>query len=205
MLRLLFLFTVVPAFELYLLFQVAGRIGGATTVAICLVTGIVGARLARSQGGGVLRRMQEATQRGQIPARELVDGALILVAGVLLITPGMVTDAFGLLLLLPPTRAVFRRALVQWAKARMVARVQGADGTWTEVRRGADPRGPGSPAGFRFEVGGSPRPADAEWRAEVQPARDDQEILPPGTGPRRPRRRRPAIIDAEVVDDDPGK
>lgn len=110
--RLLLLFILLPAIELALLIELGRRIGTAATLALIVVTGVLGASLARRQGLGVLRSLQEETAAGRLPASSLVDGALILVAGALLVTPGVLTDAFGFLCLVP----AFRRWLERVAR-----------------------------------------------------------------------------------------
>ena len=112
--RLLLLFIVVPAVELALLIEIGSRIGTPATLAIIVVTGFVGAALARAQGLGVIRQVQRETAEGQLPADSLVDGAFILVAAALLVTPGVLTDAFGFLCLLPPFRALAKRWIWRW-------------------------------------------------------------------------------------------
>ena len=87
MLKLLFLFTAVPTAELYLLFEIGDRIGGAETILLVIVTGILGARMAQRQGLNVIRQIQEDSVNGVPPADKLVEVVLILVGGVLLITP----------------------------------------------------------------------------------------------------------------------
>jgi len=115
MILLLFLlFTGVPLVELWLLFKLSGMFGFFTTISIVLLTGIVGAALARWQGWQVMRRVQNELQQGLLPAKALGDGVLILVAGVLLITPGVLTDLFGLSLLVPPVRAGVRKGIQLW-------------------------------------------------------------------------------------------
>lgn len=111
MLRLLLLFVLLPAVELALLIELGGRIGTAATLGLIVVTGIVGASLARQQGLGVLRRLQEESQAGHLPAGSLVDGVLILVAAALLVTPGILTDAFGFLCLVPGFRNLAKREI----------------------------------------------------------------------------------------------
>jgi UPF0716 protein FxsA len=111
MLRLLLLFVVLPAVELALLIELGGRIGTPATLGLIVVTGMVGASLARHQGLGVLRRLQEESQAGRLPAGSLVDGVLILVAAALLVTPGILTDAFGFLCLVPGFRSLAKREL----------------------------------------------------------------------------------------------
>jgi len=109
---LLGLILVVPVIELVVILKVAGGIGVPETIALLLVVSAVGAWLCKREGLGVLRRIQKAVERGEMPTRQLVDGGLILFAGALLITPGFLSDLVGILLLLPPTRAVFRTALM---------------------------------------------------------------------------------------------
>jgi len=108
---LLLLFIVVPAVELALLIEIGSRIGTLGTIGLIVLTGLVGAALARWQGFLVLRRMQEQTARGELPASSLIDGVLILIAAALLVTPGILTDAVGFALLVPAVRASLRRAL----------------------------------------------------------------------------------------------
>jgi UPF0716 protein FxsA len=109
--RLLLLFVVLPAVELALLIELGSRFGTLHTLALIVVTGVVGATLARNQGLGVMRQVQAEMTAGELPAASLVDGAIILVAAALLVTPGVLTDAFGFLCLVPGFRAVIRRAL----------------------------------------------------------------------------------------------
>jgi UPF0716 protein FxsA len=110
---LLLLFVVLPAVELALLVEIGARIGTVATVGLIVVTGIVGASLARWQGLGVVRELQRETAAGQLPAGSLVDGAAILVAGALLVTPGVLTDAFGFACLVPAFRGLLKRFLLR--------------------------------------------------------------------------------------------
>ncbi len=105
---LLLLFILVPAIELALLLEVGSRLGTLPTLGLIAATGVVGASLARRQGLAVLGRAQDQMARGELPAGSLADGVMILVAGALLITPGILTDAFGFLLLVPVFREVVR-------------------------------------------------------------------------------------------------
>ncbi len=120
LLRLLLLFILVPLVELALLLWMAQYTGWLFTLALVIVTGAVGASLARREGLRCLLRAQEQLERGEIPADSLLDGLLILVAGAVLITPGVLTDAAGFALLIPPIRRVVRRYLVARIKARLV-------------------------------------------------------------------------------------
>lgn len=116
---ILLLFLVVPIIELYLVIQVGSSIGVMPTVALLIAVSITGAWLLRHQGLSVLSRIQAKLARGEMPGRELVDGLLIVFAGALMLTPGFMTDAFGLLLMLPPSRAILRTVLM----ARFGARI----------------------------------------------------------------------------------
>jgi UPF0716 protein FxsA len=110
-LRLLLLFTVVPLVELFLLVKLGTVIGIGPTVLIVICTGVLGAWLARWQGLGVLRRVSDDLAQGRLPADALIDGLLILIAGAVLLTPGLITDALGFLLLVPQGRALVRRTV----------------------------------------------------------------------------------------------
>ena len=99
-----------------MIIQVGGAIGVWPTLAILLIDGFLGAALARSQGRTAWRRFNEATAAGRIPAKEVFDGAAIIVGGAFLLAPGFITDAIGLSLLIPPTRALYRRILVGGAR-----------------------------------------------------------------------------------------
>jgi len=122
-LRLLLLFTVVPLVELFLLVKLGTVIGIGATVLIVICTGVLGAWLARWQGLGVLRRLTEDMNEGRLPADALIDGLLILIAGAVLLTPGLITDALGFLLLVPQGRAVVRRTIA----ARLASRTEVSD------------------------------------------------------------------------------
>jgi UPF0716 protein FxsA len=109
--RLLLLFILVPAIELALLIEVGKIIGTPGTLAVIVLTGAVGASLARRQGLRVLRDLQAESAAGRLPADSLMDGAIILFAGALLITPGILTDVFGFLCLVPATRGLLKREI----------------------------------------------------------------------------------------------
>jgi UPF0716 protein FxsA len=109
------LFVVLPLVELVLLLQIGQAIDWPATIGLVLVTGLVGSALARWQGTKALREIQTQLASGQLPGKALFDGALILVAGAVLITPGVITDACGFLLLLPPVRSLLGRGLSSWA------------------------------------------------------------------------------------------
>ena len=107
--RLLALFILLPAVELALLIQVDKLIGFWPTIGLILATGFIGGLLARREGLSVWRRLNQRLGEGGLPGKELLDGVIILLAGALLITPGVLTDVFGFLGLLPPTRALIRK------------------------------------------------------------------------------------------------
>lgn len=157
--KLLLLFTVVPVVELYLLITIGQHLGPALTIGLVLVTGLLGASLARREGARVLRNWQEAMAHGEMPKEGVVSSLLVLVGGVLLVTPGVVTDVTGLLLLVPWSRRrvaeVVRRRLEHRLQVRsfvpdpsVFAHVEGA-----EPGPGPQPRSPpGSPPGPVIDV-----------------------------------------------------
>lgn len=110
-LRLLIVFTCIPIAELWLLIKIGSHIGVLPTIALVLLTGIAGAYLARMEGLATMLRVQQSLQQGLMPAEELMDAFIILIAGVMLLTPGFLTDTGGLLLLIPYTRNAFKRWL----------------------------------------------------------------------------------------------
>lgn len=105
------LFLVVPLLELYVIIELGRAIGLVPTLLVLFLDSVLGAAIARSQGRQAWRRFNEAMSAGRMPGREVVDGALILLGGALLLTPGFITDAVGFALLLPPTRAALRSLL----------------------------------------------------------------------------------------------
>ena len=111
---LLILFIVVPAIELWGLISIGKVIGGWNTVALVILTGFLGAWLAKRQGLQVIQLVRLQLSRGQMPTEALIDGALVLVGGVLLLSPGFFSDCLGLLLLIPYTRMIVRHFLKLW-------------------------------------------------------------------------------------------
>ena len=109
--RLFLLFTLVPALELYLIIKVGQSIGAFNTLLIILFTGVLGAYYARQQGFKVFSNIQWRMQQGDVPGDDLVNGAMLLVGGALLITPGFVTDFLGFSLIFPPTREAMKRSV----------------------------------------------------------------------------------------------
>jgi UPF0716 protein FxsA len=132
---LLLLFIAIPLLELYVILQVGQAIGVLPTIAILIADSLLGSVLMRSQGRLAWQRFNLAVSEGRVPAREAIDGVLVVFGGALLLTPGFVTDVFGVLLLLPFTRPLLRRLLVRRFAARMIASAQ------TGPRRPAGPRG----------------------------------------------------------------
>jgi UPF0716 protein FxsA len=120
-LLLVVLFIVVPIAELAVLIQIGELIGVWWTIALLVADAILGSLLARSQGRRVWQRVNEALRAGRAPAREVMDGALVLFGGALLLTPGFLSDILGAFLLLPPTRAFVRALLARRFADRMVA------------------------------------------------------------------------------------
>jgi len=108
---LVLLFTVLPALELALLIKIGGHIGVGNTLTIIILTGVIGAYLARLQGFLVLKKIQESINQGQMPSAQLLDGLMILVGGIVLLTPGFVTDTLGFFLLIPWTRSLIKMAI----------------------------------------------------------------------------------------------
>ena len=114
MLPLLLLITLIPLTELWLIVKFSGLFGFWTTLAVMLGTGFAGAALARWQGAQALMRLQSELRDGRLPAQALGDGALIFVAGIFLVTPGMISDCLGLALLIPPIRALVMKGIRRW-------------------------------------------------------------------------------------------
>ncbi len=109
--KLFFAFTVIPFLEIYLLIKVGSYLGAFNTVMIVVLTGFLGAYLARLQGLHTMMKVKESLNRGEMPAEALLDALLILLAGIVLLTPGFLTDMAGLMILIPKTRIVFKRWL----------------------------------------------------------------------------------------------
>jgi UPF0716 protein FxsA len=140
---LFLLFVAVPILEIALFIQVGGWIGLWPTLAIVVLTALAGTLLMRVQGIGTLRQLQANLAQGRDPIGPIAHGAMILVAGVLLLTPGFFTDTVGLALLIPPVRA----ALIRWGAARVTV-IATAD---LQRRRGAPPQ-PGDTLDADYEV-----------------------------------------------------
>jgi UPF0716 protein FxsA len=114
MINLLFLFILIPLFELLLLIEIGKAIGTLEVILLTILTGMAGATLAKSQGLSTLKKMQQEMAEGRAPASNLIDGVMILIGGILLLTPGVLTDLFGLFLLIPWSRILFKKLLMRW-------------------------------------------------------------------------------------------
>ena len=133
-----------PVVEIYFIIRASGSFGVGVTFTLILLTGFVGAALARSQGRQVLRKVQERLAQGQLPTKSLVEGFLIFGGGLLLLTPGFVTDAMGLSMVFPGTRTL----LASWALKHIQKRVQsgnvrfysfGNPGPWSQAQNHRKP------------------------------------------------------------------
>ena len=107
--RLIFLFTLIPLMELSLLIELGRQIGLGEAIAIVILTGIAGAYLAKYEGFRVVYRIRQELNEGRIPAEELLNGVIILAGGLLLLTPGLITDAVGFLALIPSSRQFIKQ------------------------------------------------------------------------------------------------
>lgn len=131
LLRLVVLFIALPLLELALLIQVGQWIGIFWTVALVAVTGILGAALARRQGGMAWLAIQRELREGRMPGSSLLDGLLILIGGIVLLTPGLLTDLLGLALLAPPTRGVVKA----WLRRRFDRAIRDGEASFTVLLR----------------------------------------------------------------------
>lgn len=172
---LLLLFLVVPLIELYIIVQVSSGFGILPTIAVLILVSVVGAWLVRREGTSVLKRVQDQLSSGKMPTNELIDGAMIVGGGALMLTPGFLTDIIGVSLLLPPVRAIFRPFLAKAVKSRVqvVSPFGGMMGD-----------GPGSAGGFGanpFGFGGAgkkKRPGDV-FDADSTDTTDRGKLDPP--------------------------
>jgi len=110
-LKLFLAFTLVPFIEIYLLIKIGAQVGAFNTILIVILTGLLGASLARLEGIKTMTKVRDSLNRGDLPAEEMLDAMLIFVAGVVLLTPGFITDLTGLALLVPKLRYWFKRWL----------------------------------------------------------------------------------------------
>jgi len=118
LIKLFLAFTLIPFCEIYLLIKIGNYLGAFNTILVVIITGFLGAYLARLQGIKTMMRVRESLNRGELPAEEMLDALLIFIAGIVLLTPGFITDVAGIGILIPNTRAWFkhrlRRKFDQW-------------------------------------------------------------------------------------------
>ena len=119
--RLLVIFITIPLIELYLLVKVGGYIGAPATICLVILTGILGAALARSQGYSIVSRMQAVIREGRPPTDELIEGVLVLLGGIVLLTPGLLTDLAGFALMVPGIRRLARNGLKKRIAAQTIS------------------------------------------------------------------------------------
>jgi UPF0716 protein FxsA len=180
--KLLLLFIVVPAVELALLIEIGSRIGTAATLAIIVVTGIVGASLARRQGLRVILDVQREIEAGSLPTGSILDGVLIAIASALLITPGVLTDVFGFLCLSPGFRSLLKGEI-----RRRFERAVAEDRIHVDMSVSGFPPGfgpvrpaPGSPIDVTPTHADSPEERRARGGAESNPSGARNEHTLPG-------------------------
>ncbi|QGN05975.1 membrane protein FxsA [Halorhabdus sp. CBA1104] len=159
MLRLIAVLLLIPLLDMLLLVAVAGVLGVLETVALVVLTGLVGLMLVRAEGRHTLRKIQRKVVEGEAPTDEVLDGALLLVAGAFLLTPGLVTDVLGFIFVVPPTRYPVRVALKKWVVTPYIDNKTGGFATGSvyvggfpgegdgNIGGASGPSGPGGPGG----------------------------------------------------------
>jgi UPF0716 protein FxsA len=169
--RLLLLFTIIPIVELAILIPLGDLIGIGPTVALVIVTGVLGAVLAKRQGMAAWQRLQKDLAQGQMPGDSLLDGLAVLIAGAFLVTPGVLTDVAGMVLLIPP----LRRPLKNYLKKRFKKSLE--SGTVNVIGFGGsfssspfDSNRPGDPS-----IGNKPSPHDYEEGEVIDVTPDEAE------------------------------
>ena len=198
---LIAVFIVVPLVELYVIIQIGGSIGIVPTLLLLLVDSIVGSLLLRSQGRSAWVALNRAIAESRVPAKEVLDGVLIIFGGALLLTPGFLTDIVGLLLLIPPTRAMVRGFARRFVVGRFSVGPRAAMWTYDRVQGGREraprrPRGPEptqgpGPDSPREAPQGDPMFGEFDWREREAGPRPgdidgtahevgDEDELPPG-------------------------
>jgi UPF0716 protein FxsA len=192
---LILLFIVVPLVELYVIIQIGGSIGVVPTLLLLLIDSIIGSILLRSQGRGAWVAFNRALAENRMPAKEVFDGILIIFGGALLLTPGFITDIFGLILLIPPTRAIVRTFSRRFVVARFTmgprAAMWGAGQVRDRGRRQRQPDQAQPPPGSPPRRGRRPVAEDFDWTTPAPGPRPDDidgsahevgedESLPPG-------------------------
>ena len=136
LLYLFLLFTLLPLAELAVLVWIGGQTEWWVPILMVIATGVAGAALARWQGWRVIQRIQEQLRAGQMPTDAIIDGVLIFIAGLLLVTPGVLTDLVGVVLLIPPLRSLVKRGVAVWIRRNFEVRVNAAAANmWNESGR----------------------------------------------------------------------
>jgi UPF0716 protein FxsA len=142
---LFLLLTLVPLAEVLILVEIGQATRWWAPLLLVATTGIIGVALARWQGWQTIERMREEARSGRMPASAMIDGVLILVAGILLVVPGVITDVIGCVLLIPPLRAVIKRGATAWVRRNVEVRVG-------RVGAAFWPNGGGASRSFRDEI-----------------------------------------------------
>ena len=164
---LVLIFIVLPIAELYVIIKVGEAIGVLPTIALLILDSFLGAALLRSQGRAAWRRFNQALAEGRVPTREVFDGAMVILGGAFLITPGFLTDVIGVLLLVPPTRAIFRGIVARMARRRTAFTVRAVH--W-------GPRRPDG--GYRP----TQAPSDYDYEGSAREVRESEHELPRRSG-----------------------
>src|ERR1700750_600978 len=160
-LLLVLLFIVVPIAELYVIIQVGEWIGVWPTLLLLLLDAIVGSWLLKHEGRAAWRRFNEALAERRIPAKEVADGFLVILGGALLIAPGFITDIFGILFLIPPTRALARKVLYRFTVGRVaIVSFPGGSMGGFGGRPRAGQGGTGAKRGYDYDVDAEEVPED---------------------------------------------
>ncbi len=168
---LVLLFIVLPIAEIYVIVKVGEAIGVLPTIALLILDGFLGWALLRHQGRAAWRRFNEALEAGKVPAREVFDGAMVIVGGAFLLAPGFITDVIGLLLLLPPSRAMFRGIATKLALGRAAFAVRSVKWGSKAHESSRAGRSTGPQRGYDYE--GSAREVPDHERELPRPRTDD--------------------------------
>jgi len=171
----------IPLVDALLLVVVADYLGWQATVLLVVLTGLVGMLLVRAEGRHTLKRIQEKAGRGEPPTDELLDGALLIAAGAFLLTPGVVTDAIGFLLAIPPTRYPIRAALKRFVVVPTLDKKTDGfvtGGVWTSGFPDGDGEGPNNPFGGS---GNDPFGGDGPFSAGGESGDDDEDVYDVGS------------------------
>ncbi|MBS1678666.1 MAG: FxsA family protein [Actinobacteria bacterium] len=168
-LLLVLAFIVVPIAELFVIIQVGGLIGVGPTLLLLLLDAVLGSWLLKHQGRSAWRRFNQALAERRLPAKEVADGFLVILGGALLIAPGFITDVFGVLFLLPPTRAVARRVLRRFTVGRVAVAGFPGGATMGGFGGGAGTRS-GANRSYDYDIDAEEVPEDAGFDHRLPPA-----------------------------------